>query len=176
MTLVFSSLVPLEVPGEKLVINQGDTVRVTVTLSYTLAAEAAALVTLDGAIGTRQNGEIVAVAVGTNTAELAPSTEETSVQISVDIPTSSSIPAGTYSLFVVLREYTEVAAEAPDCIEVAGAPLPPDILSMMLPMMVMVMMMSAILPMMEGEEKAKPKLEPERQYSRRELEEGGFIE
>lgn len=156
MTIIFSPLAPLEVPGEKLAVKPGDTVRVTTALRYKIVADESTFVTLDGAIGTRQDTEIVPIATGSTTVELPPSADYISVEAAVDIKVGSDAAPGTYSLFVMLREYQDVAAEAADSIEIAAGVTQPDMLSMMMPMMIMIMMMTAILPMMEDEEEKAP--------------------
>lgn len=67
----------------------------------------------------------------------------------IDI-TIGNISAGTYGLIVELPGRENAEAKIDDCIEVAGAP---DILSQILPLVIMVVLMGMVTSMMgEGEE------------------------
>ena len=146
--------VVMAAPGEKLSISQGDTVRVLVGFSYKWPGVEPARVTLHGFIGTRQtDGTFKSVANGTNPLSLAPASEFTPVETSVDIPTSSGVfgvgrtPPGTYDLFVMMDEYPDVNAELLQCIEITPKAGLMDMLMPMMALMMMGMMGMMIVPM-----------------------------
>ena len=132
--------VALAVPGEKLVIGQGEAVHVLVCFNYRWLGQEPARATVHGFIGTRQaDGTFASVADGKSPLSLAPATEFTPVETSVDIDTGgvfSKAPPGTYDLFMRIDEYPDANAELCQCIEIAaGAGLS----EMMLPLMLMMM-------------------------------------
>ncbi len=142
-------------PGEKLNISQGDTVHVLVGFSYKWPGIEPARATLRGFIGTRQaNGTFQPVADGTNPLSLAPASEFTPLEASVDIPTSAGVfglgqtPPGTYDLFVMMDEYPDVNAELAQCIEIETKEGLMDMLMPMMGIMMMLIMVMMMVPMM----------------------------
>ena len=154
----------LAAPGEKLTIEQGDTVRAFVSFNYKWLGTEPARATLHGFIGTRQvDGTFQSVADSVNPLSLAPTTEFTPVNMSVDIGTSAGVfgigktPPGTYDLFVMIDEYPDVNAELPQCIEITPKAGLTDMIMPMMGMTMMAMMAMMIIPMVteEGEEGAE---------------------
>jgi len=149
----------LAVPGEKLTIGQGDTVRVFASFNYKWLGIEPVKVTVHGFIGTRQaDGTFQPVADGKNPLSLPPVTEFTPGETSVDIGTSGGVlgigqtPPGTYDLFVRIDEDPDVNAEEPGCIEITKKAGLMDMITPMMGIMMMAMMLMMIVPMVSEEE------------------------
>lgn len=144
----------LAVPGEKLTIGQGDTVRVFASFNYKWLGIEPVKVTVHGFIGTRQaDGTFQSVADGQNPLSLPPVTEFTPGETSVDIGTSAGTwgigqtPPGTYDLLVRIDENPDVNTEESQCIEITKKAGLLDSMKAMMGMMMMAMMLMMIVPM-----------------------------
>jgi len=146
----FASLAidPLQEP---LVITQGDTIRVSVSITYSGEGAEPAKLTLQGAIGSMQGSTFNPVNYGNAPIELVPSPVNITVQASVDIKTGGNTPASTYDLYVKLHEYPELNDMVGQCVTVQESKGILGNISEMIGMMMMVMMMGMIMPMMTEE-------------------------
>jgi hypothetical protein len=143
---VGNALYPLT-EGQPLPISVGETIKVSYAFKYMMPEQSsvriwASLYRYTAGILDRSGN-----AQTKSTITLAKSTEWTPYQGQIDI-TVGSIDAGLWGLIVELPDYGGMEAKIDDCIEVAAAP---NILSQIMPIMIMVMMMGMVVPMMEEE-------------------------
>jgi hypothetical protein len=127
--------------------NIGDTVRVTASFVYTVAADTSVTVQAGPYHYIAGILDRIGASFGTTTVALPMALTPTEKQFTVDFKLSG-IDAGTYGLIVEIPG-TEFNVKQDDVLIVAGAP---DILSQIMPIMIMVMMMGMIMPMMEEAE------------------------
>ena len=130
--------------------NAGDTVRVTVSFSYTVGNNTSVRL-LAGPYYTNIFGKhMVTPCVGQADVSLTAASEPTSQSASVDfilIPKANGgIDNGTYGLRVWIED-TNAVAEQDNVIIVSGNTSGGDMFSSMLPMVMMLMMVGMIVPM-----------------------------
>ncbi len=108
-------------PGEKIELTYGDTLKVNVSFDYRGLAGSA---TLYGAIGNRGLISFDEIINGEQTFELPESLTFTPYERSVEIPITSDIDPGTdYDLYVKIKEYSEAGyPEVDDIIDIVGIP------------------------------------------------------
>jgi hypothetical protein len=126
--------------------NVGDTVRVTASFLYTVAADTSVTVQAGPYHYIAGILDRIGASFGITTVDLPMALIPTEKQFTVDFKLSG-IDAGTYGLIVEIPG-TEFNVKQDDVLIVAAAP---NILSQILPIMIMVMMMGMITPMMEEE-------------------------
>jgi len=143
------------VAGEQVQLTVGDTLRVRVSFSY--AAGQATTITLWATPYQYKAGILDHIEGSRGTAQVSldaavtPVTKEATVDMKVIPAAQGGISDGTYGLIVEIPN-TDVSAKIDSCLVISGNP--PglgDILTSLLPMLVMVMMLGMIMPMMQGE-------------------------
>ncbi len=131
----------------------GSTIRVTVSFSYTVAVNAKVKLKAEPYYTNVTGKHLVDSCVGSTDISLPvalqPANKTATVDFTLVPKASGGIDNGTYGLEVSF-EGTDVVADADNVIVVTGNPT--DILSSILPLMIVMMMMGMIVPMMGGTE------------------------
>jgi hypothetical protein len=124
----------------------GDTVRATASFKYTVGADTSVTVQAGPYHYIAGIPDRIGASFGKTTVDLPKALTPTEKQFTVDFKLSE-IDAGTYGLLVEIPG-TDFSVKQDDVLIVAGAP---NILSQIMPIMIMVMVMGMIMPMMEEE-------------------------
>ena len=109
------------VPGQKLQLMIGDTLRIKATIQYRGAALNDYFY---GAIGNKRLGVFDEIIYKQVAIQFALATTWVSYQLTVDIPLTSAISSGTdYDIYVKIKGHTEAGLpEVDNCIDILGAP------------------------------------------------------
>ncbi|AMU85979.1 hypothetical protein [Dehalococcoides mccartyi] len=137
---------------EQKTFNVGDTVRVTVSFKYTVGVNKTVKLSAGPYYTNLFGKHLVASCVGDADVQLVPASSPATQSATVDftlIPKANNgIDNGTYGLRVWVED-TNAVAEQDDVIVVTGNPGSTDILSSMMPMIMMLLMMGMVMPMVQ---------------------------